>query len=735
MNVMPGRSVRVAWRIVMAALVMFGGCRRTDPRLRAAKDARAVAEQAVESGQDAAAERAWRRAARLHEDAGALVEAGHDAYEAFRIRYLDAERPDLALQQVAYAWRLAERSGDRALKRRVLKGAFAILYFVGDLATCQKAVDDFRALIEPSDSEAISVWNNNAALLDMEAGRYRVARRRLRQALAVDRQKYPGDPSFSILANLVDVNLKLGAPDAAQAHLDALLAAHGAGQDNDPVTVMLQVRVANAMGRYDAALKKADAALKAGPEPAWARDLEFARGQAHEAQGRSDLAAKAYGAAIQHVEELRRRIRIDDFKPAAVTRHRRPFEALFALHATAGRFEDALAVIDRAKGRTFLDAFFGASTHERSPSTAASFERSRQLAQGLLRLLPELRRSAARNPSNISNVLDALRGAHLLVYFRVADRLWVGTIERGKVSFEPLASKVSDLSGLIAKLKAGIDEASTAAALGERLLAVDRLPPPEQPLVIIADEPLLDLPFAQLMLDGRRLVQHRPVAYVPGVSAMASARQRSSPRTGAPVVIAAGGLAGAKDEAAWVAQRHGVMPFVARNATLDALRMAESARFLHIASHAGLGATQPWLTLEDGDVFPSTILQLGLRPGFVVLSSCISGLRRGQETWGSLGAAFLAAGADGVLASRWAIDDEATLRFIRDFYAMGGAEAPGLALAKAQRKWIADQASPEVWAAFFYLGIEPQAASRARSAVDTDTPARPTTEAVPRARP
>ena len=720
-----GAGAKVLTLLMGPALVGAVACAKARSVRPDAAKARQQARQLMEAGDDAGAEKAWRRASALHEKAGAFAEAARDAYEVFRLRYDDADKPHLALEQVHRAWSLAQRTDDRALKRQVLKGAFAILYFVGDLKTCQQAVDDYKALVDPDDTDAASIWNNNAALVDMGAGRYQTARRRLQRASAADAVKYPGDPSYSILANLVDVNLELGDAEAAQRHLASLVAAHGLGDDaKNPVTVLLKVRVANALGKHEEALRWSSKALKAEPELAWSRDLCFEEGRAYEALGRQDDAIAAYERSIAYVEKLRRQIQIDDFKPASIARHRRPFEALFTLHLARDDDIAALQVVDRAQGRTFLDALYESPDDPAEVKTGPSLERSRQIAQGLLQLLPELRRSASRRPLEITKVLDGLGSHHLSVYFKAGQTLWVGLVFEGKVRFSRATTVDAKLVELIAKLRADIDEPNTAAALGQRLLKADRLSPSGQVMVIVPDTVVLDVPFSQLRMDGRRLVQLRDLAYLPSLSSMSSALERVARHhpIDPPVVIGAGNLAGATAEAQWVASHFDVDPSIDASATLDALRQGRNASFIHVASHAGVGLTQPWLALHDGEVFPSTIMALGLQPRFVVLSSCTSGVAKGQQTWGSLAAAFFAAGADGVMASRWAIDDETTLRFIREFYRAGGAKRPRAALARTQRAWINAKEPPATWAAFYYLGVDPKPLTVRTTAVDKGRP-------------
>ena len=73
-----------------------------------------------------------------------------------------------------------------------------------------------------------------------------------------------------------------------------------------------------------------------------------------------------------------------------------------------------------------------------------------------------------------------------------------------------------------------------------------------------------------------------------------------------------------------------------------------------------------------------------------------------------LSRAFLAAGASGVVATLWSVDDAATAHFMKVFYdgLLRRSMSPSAALhaaqqaVRSQEKW----ASPFYWAGFIYLG-------------------------------
>ncbi|HEX3253288.1 MAG TPA: CHAT domain-containing tetratricopeptide repeat protein [Pyrinomonadaceae bacterium] len=163
------------------------------------------------------------------------------------------------------------------------------------------------------------------------------------------------------------------------------------------------------------------------------------------------------------------------------------------------------------------------------------------------------------------------------------------------------------------------------------------------------------------------------------------------------------------------------LDFEASRATLSAPSFGQY-RILHFATHTMIDNEHPELSgivlsLLDPQGRPlngflrmSDIYDLKLSSNLVVLSACSTAL--GKEVKGegliSLTRGFLYAGASGVTASLWKVDDEATAELMRHFY--GGIFKRGLTPAAAlreaqlamwkQKRWRA----PYYWAAFVIQG-------------------------------
>ena len=139
-------------------------------------------------------------------------------------------------------------------------------------------------------------------------------------------------------------------------------------------------------------------------------------------------------------------------------------------------------------------------------------------------------------------------------------------------------------------------------------------------------------------------------------------------------------LPGAEEEVKVIGQILNIEPLTGKNATKDrVLRGLNSVSLVHIAAHGrtetgeiilspnSASAEKPkekdfLLTMAD-------VLDAKVHAKLVVLSCCNSG--RGKikvEGVVGIARAFLGAGARSVIATLWAIDDEATLAFMRHFY-------------------------------------------------------------------
>lgn len=156
-------------------------------------------------------------------------------------------------------------------------------------------------------------------------------------------------------------------------------------------------------------------------------------------------------------------------------------------------------------------------------------------------------------------------------------------------------------------------------------------------------------------------------------------------------------------------------PLTGKEATKDEmLKQLSNVALVHIAAHGrmqtGEIALSPNSTRaskkpidEDFLLTMSDVLNVRLRARLVVLSCCHSG--RGEikaEGVVGIARAFLGAGARSVLVSLWAIDEEATLEFMKYFYQhLAEGESVSKFLNQAMNFYFSDV---KYWAPFVLIG-------------------------------
>jgi CHAT domain-containing protein len=164
--------------------------------------------------------------------------------------------------------------------------------------------------------------------------------------------------------------------------------------------------------------------------------------------------------------------------------------------------------------------------------------------------------------------------------------------------------------------------------------------------------------------------------------------------------------------------------YVEHDATRDKLLSVDLSqyRILHIVTHGVLDDQRPELSglvlsmvsansrPVDGFVSLADIYKMRARLDLVVLSACHTALGQNLRGEGLIGLTrgFMYAGASGVVASLWKVDDRATAELMKYFYSnmLQRGMGPAAALREAQieirsqPKW----SSPYYWAAFTFQG-------------------------------
>ena len=205
-------------------------------------------------------------------------------------------------------------------------------------------------------------------------------------------------------------------------------------------------------------------------------------------------------------------------------------------------------------------------------------------------------------------------------------------------------------------------------------------------LVIVPDGPLCLAPWAALS----ECYRIRTVPSLTSLKLITSLPEDYHSKSGALLVgdpcvkgvLALSQLPYAKQEVEMIGEILNTSPLTGKEATkAEVLTRMTSVGLVHIAAHGrketgeiALAPNPGWTSKfpEEKDFMlkMSDVQAVRLRASLVVLSCCHSGRGEILKSEGVVGLAraFLCAGARSVLVSLWAIDDEATMEFMKGFY-------------------------------------------------------------------
>ncbi len=667
---------------------------------------------------DPQAKSAFARAIELDAATGNLAGQAQSHYALFYLAY-SASDHQAAFAHLRESLRLGIAANDGDAVRTAVEGLASLLGDVGDTRRARLALAEARRLFGEQSGVA------RARALTQEAAQHlgeqhpRLALQALDEAAAL----MPGGalPSYQrgLHLNRFQAHLQLEDVDAAARSLDV---ARSFDEEQDPNSRASlgssAADLALARGALDEARRQVEGALAVHPGRAWSAIFEGQRAAISERQGDPAAARVAYERVLDLIQQQVDAAGVEGITSLISSAAREPLEGLFRLQAAAGDTSGAIATLERARARDFLNAFARATRSADDPARASpdllgtideGGARFVALAR-LLQLVPRLSRPVRSRHTAVPQLLAAVGARHVLAYQRAGDTVYgLVLAPSGKGARLRALASAREIAALTRRLLGSDDDDAAADRLGELLLPRDALPPAGTPLYVIADD-ALDLarvPFAALRRDGRFVVEEHAVVHLPSLHALATLQARAERSDAEAVVVGdpRGNLPAAEREAQELGARLGVDPLLGREATLAVVRAARDARLLHLAAHSHGGPRGDVIELADGELGAADVLAAGLAPRLVVLASCASGVGARGGTTASLALAFLAAGSANVLASLHSVDDAQAREFLLEFYREGGAVDPLGALASTQRAWIERRRPARDWAAFALFGI------------------------------
>jgi tetratricopeptide (TPR) repeat protein len=522
----------------------------------------------------------------------------------------------------------------------------------------------------------------------------------LKQARALAIELHDPAMLLSAEVNLAEFALARRALDDAERHLAGALAAGRERGDKVPSNAILVNRsiLARYRGDLASASRALDEAAAANPPPEHAWMIAHERGQIAAAAHDFDAARRSYRSAISIVETMWRTSSPEELKAPFFEERWAPYQYLFALDVEQGAPADAFATLISAQGRMFLAGAIAASASDPAPAVRVS---------NLRALAPLVTESPLARESSPSDTLELLRGNYVLDYFAGAGQMHLLVIDHGKVKLTPVHVDLANLERLVDDFLANQDDPRSAEALGVALIPPEVLAAAPPRFHIIPDGPLLRVPFAALVVAGSRLVEHHDVVYAPSATGLAALSTGAAAPTSGPVVFsdARNNLLHSRDETKAVVDATHAEVLIGAMATAAALREAGGASLLHIVGHSGVSRDGGFLLLADGQVSAAQILSWHIHPALVILSSCASAATERRDMWGSLAAAFVAAGSRDVVATLSSVEDIHATEFTRLFYEHHGDRDPAAVVATVQRLMIDAHRPAAAWAAFAVVGL------------------------------
>jgi CHAT domain-containing protein/tetratricopeptide (TPR) repeat protein len=427
---------------------------------------------------------------------------------------------------------------------------------------------------------------------------------------------------------------------------------------------------------------------------------------------RVDDAIHDLNSAISLLEARRRKTVRQDLRDRWDRAADDLFRELMSIHWNRGDDNAVFVLGERQRGTIFLDGITAAS----GPAVPLTAERISE------RLEPD-----------VAVIVFTASGS-------VVPRSPLATIiEKDRVAMHRLKAPTGNLYFLAKKLRIAIAEdrqsdiQSFAESFYETLIRPLGISNRIQRLVIVADDPLRDVPFAVLRDrdSGQYLIQRFELMFA--ASASAFAQTKGAALLPVKSVVAVGdpafdrntypslpSLPAARAEAVAIGRQYPQSrTLVGRKATFQNLAATvRTADVIHIAAHTARRSEREDLKLllapsrqQSGACTVAEMANLSLKEGStVVLPGCQTGTSDGPGILGDFAGSFLVAGARNVVATLWDIEDDPSRSFALLFHralrrcgsAVTATREAQLAMLRSSNESVRN---PRAWSGFQVYGI------------------------------
>ncbi len=612
---------------------------------------------------------------------------------------------------------------------------------------------------------------NNRALVYRSMGQYDEALRNLNEALEIDERQANLWGQAYAQRNIGMTYLQRG--DAAEAIKPLKFARNTSADIGDrtnrakAVLALADAYFATGDGEgsldvYEDALQEARALPL--PEVEWRALYGLARVALE--MGDGVQARTRLAEAINVVEKMRARIRVEEFQDGFLLDKQELYDEMISLLLDEGDVVEALQYSERSRARHFIDLLGNTkldlasvknqSALEREEKLRAEIERLEKLANSssaeekdaVVEQLRETRRLYSEflielrafnpqlsnfvevstlEPAALQSLLD--QGTVLLEYHVLPDELTIWVVSRERIQVVRVPVRRDELTARIFTYRqrlqnfARVEEEN--AILSQWLWnPVSALVGDAERLAISPHRELHLMPFASLRTADGYLIDRFALFHTPSASVLQyTMGRRRSERNNRVLAIGnpdlgteALSLPFAQKEAeriAWTFPDADVI--TGREATETWVKQnVANYGIVHLASHGEYDPSMPLMSSillskdgeNDGLLTADEVFSLSLNADMVALSACQSGLGRlsnGDDVVG-LNRAFVYAGTRQILSSLWRVDDVSTAVMVKHFYRNMPTMDRAEALRQAQLETRRRYPHPAHWAGLTLSG-------------------------------
>ena len=476
---------------------------------------------------------------------------------------------------------------------------------------------------------------NNRGIVYRRQEEYDEALQAFRRALEIDEELHSLWGQGYDHRNIGITLHRMGRTGEAAAHLEK--AVHISRQINDAVNLARSLYYLGNLRREQGRNEEADRILRQAleksrstylPEIQW-RSLR-ALGLLHKATGETDAALERLQQAVEVVEELRGRLKVQEFRSGFLTNKMDLYEETVRLLLEMDRSDEAFRYAERSRARHFIDILAEQDFDLATERESTLYEQQRELARRIRALRENLAGESEQSPREelsrqlrqaresyrenlvqmqvenpdlaslvtvrVSDVADLHRAlgadVSLVVYYLMRDRMAIWVLRNGRLQVRTVDIDRDELSARVRDYRVMIQRRELLESVrdaGRELHGliwepISELVAGSRAVGIVPHRVLHYLSFASLHGESDFLVSRLALFYLPGASLLPRLTEEPPPggRRWKELNVLAVGNPQAEDPALR-------LPFTARE--VESLRRT----FVQVTSLEGAKATEGWV--------------------------------------------------------------------------------------------------------------------------------------------